>query len=273
MLKALIERSPHGEELLQYFNEAERTALEPIQKEERGAWSFLRPFEWIELIHFSWYLYVLEEVPFDIQNLFLSLLSKNKIKSMQKYVPQISPTPIPSLFMRIFVANYLKKKMQPSGIKEIDFLPRYALNVLLKLSKFELEQLANFLGVYDLAADLKQIVDTSLLKKVYDVLDRTQMKLLQYFSRQPIRVGLPKMGLQSWDGTQKQLGSLLHQRGLHRIGMAISDADPSFKWHLLHHLDIGRARIIQKVTDQKYDPSQISYFQSQLLHLLKWYKR
>lgn len=65
------------------------------------------------------------------------------------------------------------------------------------------------------------------------------------------------------------MNHLLHYRGLLRLAKGVIKEDSSFKWHLLHRLDIGRAKIIQKELYKKQDLSLVSYFKNQVLHIIK----
>lgn len=227
---------------------------------------------WMEQLHYSWYVRPLRGLPHETQNLFLSLLPSNQALAVCKLLGRPF-TSIPfSPFMRPYLIDELKRKLVLGlTITPEPFLPRSELNFLLVLTKKDLLSVIDLLGVHDLSADLRQIVDKVLLKKIYEALSTEQLRFLHYCTKQPMKWISPKLGLMSWDGSKKKLHHMLHARGLMRLGRALFGEDESLTWHLTHHLDIGRAGVIEKALRQKQDLALVPYFKSQVLHILKRY--
>ena len=133
-------------------------------------------------------------------------------------------------------------------------LPSAPLNSLLYLSKKELIALIDDLAMYDLAAELRQIVETKILKKIYSLLSEEQKKLLKMAVAQRETISFPRLGLDRWDRTEESLRYLLHRRGLVRLGAALSGQDPDLIWYLCHRLDIGRGSALFKFCENKNIP-------------------
>lgn len=125
-------------------------------------------------------------------------------------------------------------------------LPPSPLNVLLRFEKQELIRLIDFIALYDLAAEIKKIVDTKILKKIHTCLAKEEKACLAqaaFAKNLPPSSGFP---LKTGEGTEKELRLWLHKRGLARLGLAISGQHPDFTWYLSHRLDSGRGSTLAK---------------------------
>jgi hypothetical protein len=274
LLKALLSKSEAREELLHFLP---ATLAEEVQNLPSGSAFYpsalLSADKWSLPIHFSWFSDIIKEYPEAIQLLFLHALNEPQAKKIQQLLSLPEMTTGLSPFLRPFLLNILRNNLQEADLLSEQHLPLTPLNSLLDLERKYLLRIVDLLGSHDLAADLRQVVDKELLRKVYNVLDEGQLHFLHYCSMQPIKWVSPKLGLTAWDGSKKQLASLLHYRGLIRLAKAIVKEDLSFKWHLLHRLDTGRAKIIQKEFYRKQDPALIPYFKNQVLHIAKRFQK
>lgn len=274
MLRALLSNTSGGENLLRYFSPELTDELQkwPLEAATRDFSKILSQKEWTESIHYSWFVEPLEPLSTETKQLFLSLLEKKQADKICQLLEIKHARVAYSPFMRPFLINELKKKIQ-KGVEIInqDYLPPSEFAPLLTLKKQQLFNLIDLLGVHDLSADLRQIVDKEMLRKIYNALSAEQLQFLHYCTKQPIKWVSPKISLSSWDGAKKRLQHILHGRGLIRLGRALYDENESFKWLLLHRLDIGRAGVIEKIFRQKQDLTLIPYFKNQLLHILRRY--
>ena len=128
--------------------------------------------------------------------------------------------------------------------------------------------LIDLLGMYDLAHEMRQIVDKTLLQKIHGVLSRDQHSFLQFANKQSIKWTPPKLNLVGWDGDAKKLRNLLHYRGLFRLAMSNISAkiEPS-NGHLAHRASIleERSSLDEISMQRKCDHDMI--------HLLSGHKR
>lgn len=272
MLKGLLNGSGRSEELLQFLPRVQQEAIQALPPlKEFNPMTLLSVEEWSKPIHFSWFSHTIKDYPPAAQALFLGVLPPPQMKGVQVMLSLQSPPKPITPFLRPFILDLLRKNMQEGDLVSEQYLPHSSLNCLLQIERKHLIETADFLGLYDLAADLRQVVDKELLGKIYRALKPQQLHFLHYCSKQPIKWVSAKLGLQAWDGSKAQLNHLLHYRGLIRLAKAICQEDSSFKWHLLHHLDTGRAKIIQKELYQKQDPALVTYFKNQVLHIAKRY--
>lgn len=274
MLKALLAHTEHKDELYRFLSAELKKEVESLAVSvDLHPKILFSSSGWIQNIHFSWFEQSIASFPFALQPFFLGLLTPQQ----QKGISELTPASInlersfklPSPFLGPFLAQILRSEFIEPFLLNEEQLPPSILNLLLKFERKKLIHLCNLLGIHDLAIDLRQVVDKNLLEKVYKVLTTEQLHFLHYCSKQPIKWISPKLGLPSWDGSQKQLNKLLHHRGLIRLGKTIVKEDESFKWHLLHRFDTGRAKIIQKEFYKKQELALLPYFKNQVIHIAK----
>jgi hypothetical protein len=274
MLKGLLDQSGHANSLLTYLPKAQVQALQNLPSQESFDFrDLLSQEQWSKPIHFSWFAQMFKLYPLPVQAIFLGILDPAQTKGVQGILSPALPPKTITPFLRPFLMNILHKSMQETETDLIDahHLPPSPLNSLLHITRKQLIHTADFLGLYDLAADLRQVVDKNLLATVYHALNQEQRVFLNDCSKQSLKWVSPKLGLSAWDRSKKQLNHLLHYRGLLRLAKAIYQENPSFKWHLLHRFDTGRAKMIQKELYQKQDLALIPYFRNQVLHIVKRY--
>ena len=91
--------------------------------------------------------------------------------------------------------------------------------------------------------------------------------------KQPVKWVSPKLNLAGWKGDKKTLDYLMHERGLIRLGHAISDEDPHFRFYLLHRLDTGRAKLVQKASQERMEAPVVASIKRQVLDIAKRYQK
>ncbi len=237
-----------------------REALERfLPEEERKFLESIPPFEGdlhggdledlLDKVHWSWFLPTLKLYPQAEQKLFLKALGpyaeKNLLKALTLSANNSEITEIGKSFLRQVLLDSLvgpKAELLP-----ISCLPKSPLSHLLKMTKKELTHLIDQLALYDVAIELRQIVETKILKKLYSLLTSEEKKRLKELGSHKEPFSLGKLGIERWDGSEELLRTLLHKRGLMRFGAALSGQDPDFIWHICHQLDIGRGAQLHKL--------------------------
>ncbi len=274
LLHALLSHPSGREHLLRYLPQelAEEIQQWPTPKSHDFS-KLLSQKTWARSMHYSWFYEPLKTLTPETAHLFLSLLPEKEAREVSKML-SLSPKPVSySPFMHPFLMDEFKRKVQ-QGVEVIseDYLPPSSFNMLLTLNKTQFFNLIDLLGVHDLSADLRQVVNKELLRKIYTALSGEQLRFLHYCSKQPMKWIPPGLGLLAWDGSKAKLQRMLHGRGLARLGRALGNEDESLKWHLLHRLDTGRAGVVEKIFRQKQDMALIPYFKNQVLHIVKRYQ-
>ncbi len=275
-LKALLSRfHPQNEQaLLRFFQPEIRETLSEIPHPKNLLLKpILSPSFWVESLHYSWFLPALKNLPPSGQRLFLSLFSREQQKRLCQQLnttPSLSHLP---RFMELFLLERLKRFVLQGETLSLLELPPSEMNSLLELSKAQLVHLVDLLGIHDLAAALRQVVDRTLLGKIHATLTQEQLNFLHYCLKQPLKWVPPKLHIAKWSGDKKMLQKILHQRGLVRLAKALSQEHPSLRWYVMHRFDTGRASILMKLFAGKQDPAMIPYFKSQVLHLVRRYQK
>lgn len=225
---------------------------------------------WLEPIHYSWFTPFFKSLSKPTQSIYLGLFKgeqKEKLTEELHQTPSsLSPVLVP------YVSHQFKTQFIPEDLLLTWELPPSELNALLHLSKPQLVHLIGLLGIHDLAAELRLVVDKSILGKIYAALSQEQLHFLHYCLKQPIKWTPPRLHIQKWSGEKTTLLKIVHEKGLMRFGKAISMEHPSLQWHLCHRLDTGRGNFVMNCFAGKQDPAMISVFKRQVVHLVKRYK-
>jgi hypothetical protein len=275
MLRALLEhfKSDSEKNLLSFLPNYDFANVEQCLTPEKTDFSrLLSPYAWIEEVHYSWFVSPLKTLPKATAMLALSLFSEESQAHLRTLLDIQGEIKKPSPLICRFLAQFLKTKVETEDILAIEYLPPADFNKLLALSRLQLLHLTDLLGLQDLANDVRQIVDKTLLARIYGILTKDQLAYLNYASQQPVKWPSPKLNLESWSGDKKTLLSILHKRGLRRLGLALKNENKNLQWHVCRRFDTGRGELLMKLFAGKEDPAMISYFREQALQLLTRFK-
>lgn len=265
-LKALLASSGRASELLHFLPPELVAAVQALSAIAAPRAPAFQAFS-VAAIHYSWFAACVKPYPQEMQRLLLGCLGESQARAAGKMVSLTEPAVKLSGWLSPFFLYMLHQELEQEPIIPQEFLAEGPLNALLRLSRKQLMKIIDLLGLYDLAADMRQIINKELLYKIQKALSEQDRQFLSYCSRQPMRWIPPKLPFASWDGSARQLNHWLHHRGLIRCAKAIVRESESFKWHLLHRLDRGRAQVMRKEFYQSQIDSLIPYFKNQLLHI------
>ncbi|MBX9744601.1 MAG: hypothetical protein K2X08_05260, partial [Chlamydiales bacterium] len=211
------------------------------------------PKNFFEQIHWSWFLPTLKTYAEKEQQCFLAALPKLVAENISTslHIAPLSKSLTKSA--NSYLVQLLKSSLIPASedLLPQEYLPASPLNQLLSLSKKQLIELIQLLGLHDLAAELRQIVETKTLKKIYSfITEKEHQRIKEVASYQ--KTGLsPRQLLDRWDGEEESLRILLHRRGLMRLGVALRSQHPDLIWYICHQLDIGRGSSLLKLCAQE----------------------
>lgn len=252
VLKALLSRRPPEERqaLERFLPESERLFLSdlPTFSEEVTVERFSNGGT-LERVHWSWFLPTLKTYAPRDQRLFLSALDVHAAEQLSNALSQKGSFEEITQTARSYLREQLLHSLVGTHerILPSEFLPASPLNRLLELSKKELMRLIDFLALYDLCTEVRQIVETKILKKIYSFLTEEQRSALKQISTRKETYPFVRLGLERWDGMEESLRILLHKRGLARLAVALSGQDSDLIWTICHHLDIGRGGTLFKL--------------------------
>lgn len=235
--------------LMHYLSNEEKVKLgelPPLAKDPFALQHF--PEERLKSIHYSWMILFLE--PFS-ENDKIAILSSlgavqaEKLKSHFKISHSLIPLGAqPKRFLQTLLYEWLISKQQE--FIPIELLPPHPLNTLLHLSKSALQHLVDFLGLHDLAFEMKKVIKSDQIKKIQNTLVKLQSDYLKNLLKSKEPVSFSRLNLDSWDGSRESLNNILHHRGFNRLAKALFGSHPSLMWHLSRRFDTGRAKILRK---------------------------
>lgn len=228
-----------------------------ISSKDLGA-PFFSAEDQIEPIHYSWLSDALQKMPAGTQPYAILSLSDSKRKALCQLLKlPYEENQLPQL-TRKFFSNKWIEALGMDQILPITFLPDSAYQKFLLLPKVKLVELIDFLGLYDLADEIKGIVNTKNLKDIYACLSARKQQFLRICLHQKEKLITPKLNLDSWNGECKELHKQLHLRGLHRFGLALFGQHPHLLWYITHILDIGRGKILASHISQHVEVSGVT---------------
>ncbi len=208
--------------------------------------AFNSPEEMLKKIHYSWIIEALGKIPQALKSLMVSSLPESESAGLSKALN----LPRTSQKFASAIKTYLQQQFVPAlnedKILPREFLPKSIFNALLDLNKKELLMVIDYLGLYDLANELRYVVDKKIIKTIYDSLSPGKQHYLRTCIHQKERLVVPRLHLEKWNGDVQSLEHQLHNRGMLRFGKALSGQNQDLVWHIVHTLDIGRGKILMK---------------------------
>jgi hypothetical protein len=235
--------------LIQYLPEGSQQKLDELSSFPPAEINYERfQFEWLlDYVHYSWLLPAIKahskESVFFLECLRSNggkkFAAKMKIPASGKSLSKLAK----KFFRKTLIDSLIGEK---SDLLPWECLPESELNILCKFTKQELVELIGFLSLYDLAAEIRQIVETKILKKIYSLLSEAQKKFIKTVMMQKEHISIAKLGLDRWDGTEESFHALLHRRGLTRLAIALAPQHPDLVWYVTHLLDVGRGSTLKK---------------------------
>lgn len=220
-------------------------------------------------IHYSWLAPVLQSFSPAMQTLLLAALPE----SLSVPLCPILHTSVSlalSENIKPYFLSLLYRKLGALEVLPIGFLPESPLAFLADYSKSQLIELIDFLGLYDLSDEIRQIVDTKVLKMIYRLLSAKQLQFLHVSLHQKEKLSTQPIGLKQWKGDAAELESVLHRRGLLRLGYALSGQHPDLLWHIKHRLDTGRGHLLASHYSKKEIPGVSVALLQQVLSVINF---
>ncbi|MDN3509643.1 MAG: hypothetical protein P0S93_06525 [Candidatus Neptunochlamydia sp.] len=229
--------------------------------------------ERLSRVHYSWLIAFLERFAEGDKEMILSSLDRNQAERLQEHFKVNGER----FHLKKGAKNYLIKAIYEwliSDQKEflpLEFLPDHPLKPLADLSKKKLQKLVDYLGLHDLAIELKDVIKSDQIKKVQKVLTLEQRRFLKKQIKVKDPITFSRLNLDGWneDRDGGKLKAILHHRGFNRLAKALFGCHPSLLWHISHTLDTGRTKILRKFfTDIKNDEAHAALI-NQTLELIQ----
>jgi hypothetical protein len=258
--------------VLSHLLQEERSAIEAFSPQTEAA-PMIEPLQQeLERIHYSWLAEALRSKGASFQALVLKALP-SKAASIAPLLHISSPvvgTPLSSPLENFFLLQ-LKQELRMAPVIPLSYLPAHPLNGLMRFSKRELVRLVCFLGLRDLAASLRKVVDRAKIASLKEKLSKAQQVYLENCLREQEIVSSPLM-LAQWPSDPLKLAHMCEKRGLLRLGTALAHADRSLVWHLSHLLDVERGKVLSSAAISSVDLQMGHRYTYQIISLAKQLK-
>lgn len=203
------------------------------------------PQELLKKVHYSWLAPAFKRLPKSLQAALLAMLPEEQRSKMQSQcLEEVPSSGLPAPFLHGILSQILYRNLERTDILPTAFLPRTPLSPLADWNKQKLVELIDLLGVYDLSEEMRQIINKERLKMIQPCLTMKQKAFLRICLHKSEKIATPRLNLDKWDGDERKLHRLLHQRGLLRLGKALCSQHPDLVWHIAHVLDTGRGEEI-----------------------------
>lgn len=259
-LKSLIDHYHQGssQELLknwdlpEHFEKLNRLGTIPGDPKDL----LVDPRKILESIHYSWIDEAMESLPKYLYPSLLASLNEHQRQNLCRLhdidVNQLKDVAEP---VQLFLLEKLYRKLE--GVDEtlpLSFSPDYPLSKLLKIDKNLLLEMFDLLGLHDLAAKAKQIVDKTTLNSIDKSLTPIRKKIYKAFLQKVDKAQLPEIDLSNWTGEPRILKKILHRRGILRLSSALAGYSKDFMWYFTRKLDTGRGRIVLRCYTEEATP-------------------
>lgn len=201
----------------------------------------------IQFIHPSWLIPALAEMPAEAQQVMAAALPKHQGHFLTHYL-KITPLdvnlaePVKAYLLKSFV----QRIPGAADVLDTTFLPKSHLSRLLEWKREEIIELCNYLGLIDLASEIRHVIDQKKLQKVYTCLNPKEQNYLKQAMQQKEKLSTVSLGLDRWSGDCEKLRTVIQTRGLIRLATALSGEHPDVVWQLSHILDKGRGLVLVK---------------------------
>lgn len=234
--------------------------------------AFPDPHRFIERLHYSWLVSSLKKVPPSLLPFVISSFPQKTVDILKEHIPALpSPQPLSPPMKTFFLNKFLVPFFDEHHLP-LEYIPETPLSPLKSWTKKDLENLMDILGLYDLAPEVRQIVDKLRIKRLYQSLTKSQQQYLRQVLHHQDKVVVPRMGLDQLSRDASKLKNEIHRRGLIRFSKALSGQHPDFVWHLCHLLDTGRSAILLKNMSKEEIPGVTSIMIFQLMNAINFLK-
>ncbi|NGX42754.1 MAG: hypothetical protein K940chlam7_01041 [Chlamydiae bacterium] len=276
MLRLLLNRYHEGttESVLKGLPEEERRKVLDLPLVSKDVLPALRqPIEAMQHVHYSWLIPQLQSISKRKLRLVISILPEHLATKLCDTLKMTSKPLTLSTPMRSFLRSQLHNAIEFNDVLPVEYLPATEMTRVAKLRKRELVDLIDYLGLYDLAEEIKHIVDRKLLKSLYECLSKKKHIFLRECLHQREKLVTQRLQLEHWDGDCQKLAKLLHHRGMVRLGYALSGQHPDLLWHITHILDTGRGEKLSRYYHKEGIPGVTQALKKQVQIVLKEFNK
>jgi hypothetical protein len=252
--------------LLKYFPpEEQKSLIEQNIESTDLSLVFDYPYTVLKKIHYSWIQPVIAKFPLQLQPMAIAALPEEQRERLKKGAKK-APCP----FVKSYYINTFSKLLELDHHRPLEFLPQTELSTLMQWSKGQLVELIDFLGLYDLASTVRQIVDRNTLNNIYRSLSKKQLGFLKICLHQKERISSPKLNFDPSSTDQERIRSVIHRRGLTRFTKSLCGQHPDFVWMIAHLFDKGRGEVLLKEFRQQDETRVTEILKQQVMAVMNF---
>lgn len=269
---AFLEKTPdeYRQKLIRFLPPEEQALLNELGPTlgdpTRG---FPRAEHTLKQIHPSWMSGHLRTLPEADIRLFLACLPSQHVKSITSQLLFSNHLPHLSFFAAEFLRSSLLEKLAPPTLIPHACLPQDPLNPLLDLDFDDWKLLIDALSMHDLATEIRCIIDTVQLKRIYEILSPEQHAYLKQLAYRRESITFKKMGLANWNGDPEAFAQTLIQRGINRIAKALYGRHASLIWYASRKLDMEQGSLLIKLSSPLDHPEAVPFLTQQVIELIE----
>lgn len=275
-LKVLINRYHQGmpDTLIRYLPKEDVDALSKQSISSPNIEPLLNHAqEILETLHYTWLKPFIDKFPAALQPFITASLPESQSLALQRQSEATSKLPLVPASLKPFFLQTLYNTMGVEERLPIVYLPETPLSPLIHWKKNDLIELISFLGLHDLTSAIRHIVAKQALQGIYDCLSPKELNYLKICLHQKDPIVAPPLNINLKQLDGKQLIKDLHQRGLMRLGMALSEQHPDLVWYLSRLLDTGRGKLLTKFSSSKTNPKVVQALTTQVTNLMNYLTR
>jgi hypothetical protein len=229
-LRSLIEAFPHP--LTAKVVEAlppELSARFGSQSQKVHPKAFLCvPSKILRTIHPSWH----EEIAACCPGILRPVFTKCMLHEMQQPVTESVPPPA----VKEFVLGACLSAWPDSTVPGVEFIEQTQFSALLQAS---IDVVISLLAVFEIAADVRKIVEKKVLLQLWARLSPLQQRFLRSLHAPSLS---PRISVKEFlQRSDEEASQLLFHTGAERLGWALCGEPPIFLWHLFHRMERAHA--------------------------------
>lgn len=214
----------------------------------------------------------------------LSILSEQDRRFYISVLPPNTQQTLLSHFKDTLPPYQLKNSLQEFALEELyqitfkedkpiptSFLPQEKLSMLAKATHEELMILCQSLGLFDVIAELKKIIQSAVLKELESAFTAQELVFLNEIGHYQPNPVFGDIGLKNFDGNRNLLRDIVFHRGLQRFALSLIHSSKYLLWHINHTLSIDEGAKLKSLMAKTKDKSKTPLFIDQVL--FTWDKR
>ncbi|MES2200476.1 MAG: hypothetical protein V4489_09985 [Chlamydiota bacterium] len=229
----------------------------------------------LQWTHYSWFAPFLRTLSENEISIFLSAFPEEKAKQLTECLLLSSPpTPLPPASKAFIQKKIIEALLvENPNLPPIEALPASSLKDLSDLTSENLSLLIDFLGLYDLAIEMRLVIDTVKIKKIKSILSKEEVFFLSLISGRQDPPLFKQAGLSLWNGNTKDLLTLLHKRGMNRLAKVLYPEDPNFVYYIKLRMSSDQAAIFSPLHKKSEHAKTYKILAGQIMDVLTFFKK